>query len=160
MKLIIAVLVALALAPAAEAKRHQPAPVNYGQQVQLAANEVAGQPVAIQCDTAESVRDETGQVALAYVQLGTPRIHLGPTVCGYLAYPRSETYGGALLVVLHEALHLRWNSADEALTQCRALAAFPGIVQRYFPRLNARALAYGASRVDALVLPQYHGASC
>ncbi len=137
-----------------------PKPVDYAAQIQRAADEAAGRPVVIRCDTAESVAARVGY-ALAYVVLdGSSVLHIGPTVCQYLQYPSTPTFGGGVLVVLHEAFHLRYNSVDEGATECRALRAFPGVVRRYFPRLNARALAYGASRVDALMPEQYHGASC
>lgn len=125
------------------------------------ASDAAGRPVVIQCDTAESLRARTDAYALAYVVLdGSSVIHLGPTACGWLAYPKSPTYGEALLVVIHEAMHLRYVSVDERATECRAMRAFGPLTRRYFPRANHTMLAWGASRVDAMMADGYRGGVC
>jgi hypothetical protein len=125
------------------------------------ASDAAGRPVVIQCDSAESVRSETAAYALAYVVLdGSSVIHLGPTACGWLAYPKSPTYGEALLVVIHEAMHLRYVSVDEAATECRAMRAFGPLALRYFPRANHRMLAWGAGRIDSMMADGYRGGVC
>ena len=157
------ILVALALAAGvlgASAHVAQASPAGVSPVVRMA-SDAAGRPVVIQCDTAESVRSETAAYALAYVVLdGSSVIHLGPTACGWLAYPKSPTYGEALLVVLHEAMHLRYVSTDEAATECRAMRAFGPLTRRYFPRANRAMLAWGASRVDAMMADGYRGGVC
>lgn len=155
MRMILVALVLVASVMGAAAHTALAGPV--ASPVQKVADRAAGRPVTLQCDSAESVRGEVGW-ALAYVVLdGSSVIHLGPTVCDWLKAPKSPTYGEALIVVIHEALHLRYASTDEALTQARAMAAFPGLVRWAFPRANQRVLAWGAARIDAMLPPEYRG---
>lgn len=43
--------------------------------------------------------------------------------------------GRALLTAIHEGMHARWADGDEALTECRALQAFPTELSSLFPAL-------------------------
>ena len=118
---------------------------------------MAGRPVTLQCETADALRARTQAYALAYVVLdGSSVLHLGPTVCGWLAYPKSDTYGQALLAVIHEAMHLRFNTTDEAATERRALDAFPALAKAFYPGLNQAVLNWGAHRLDGMLADGYH----
>jgi len=158
MKTIIAVALVAAVmgsaAHVASAARHP----DFNRSAVALATRAAGRPVVIQCETAEALRDRTAAYALAYVVLdGTSVVHAGPTVCGWLAYPKSPTtYGQAILALIHEAMHLRYNSVDEALTERRALDAFPALVRAYFPGMNQSALLWGARRLDWMIVGGHH----
>lgn len=44
--------------------------------------------------------------------------------------------GEALLTAIHESMHARWADGDEALTECRALQAFPSELSSLLPSLS------------------------
>jgi hypothetical protein len=55
------------------------------------------------------------------------------TLCG--VYCGVNSHGAALLVAIHEAMHAKYADGDEALTECRAVQAFPGVMSSLFPAL-------------------------
>lgn len=130
-----------------------PATASAGATLDRVASSVAGRPITVTCDTPQDA-DEAGSTVV-----GSSSVSLNPTACralGHLAlrdarWLRSETdhvantslAGAAVQVAVHEAMHLRLASGDEALVECTASQNYwPLIASLHLPaRLAKRVLA-------------------
>jgi hypothetical protein len=179
--LVAAALVASA--STAGAVRSSPERLQLSSQVREAVLAIAGPPVRIRC----SVRSSDAGVteALGHANWDQSLIELAPRICrnaNALQTAPARPYSGAsfaqalaLLVVVHEAVHLsRYEGhTDEALTECRAIQ----LVREAAVRIGtddatARALGHEALRFDAGLpgpgdwrvglheIPSYHSPDC
>lgn len=131
-----------------------------------AANRAAGGPATLVCKTAKWWNANTPPGALAFTRPGTPdrHIYLSPTVCGWIRYANDpSTAGHALLILTHEAMHLRFQSGDEGLTECRALNyLIPGGQAALYARHTRQSLKRVVAAIRALdrtAPPAYHTTS-
>jgi hypothetical protein len=178
MRLLLVLVVALVLVGTAEAARY---PI-YWPAVTSLASEIAGRPVDIYCESpgewaGDPVHLELGDGNLAYTWFHTATLPgyavLSPYICGglvlLLADPNEqsgisgyyEREGIALIAFLHETIHLRDRTRNEALVQCRALKELPSLIARIGVSLvNADRLISAAHAHNATLPPHYHGATC
>jgi hypothetical protein len=107
-----------------------------------AASYVARKPVAVQCASSvaswtEWVASNGGSSANGSAQPGDTVMYLSPQVCSYLrGWQRGRpvalvSLGPSLLVLTHEAVHLRGLS-DEGTVDCDATHEMVAVAQRFF----------------------------
>lgn len=137
----VVVLVTLALVASATAA---PSGFKEAPKLEPAAKFVAGKPVKVWCATTQAVwraavGTATGEVdAAGYAHVATGEMYLPPIGCAslhaWLNRRRVEdyTFAVALLVIAHEATHLR-GATDEGATDCAALSKLPTVIRKFFP---------------------------
>lgn len=160
-KRTLVVLLAAALVGAASVgAADQPAPAGFTANVKLsaAASWVAGKPVTDYCASSAALflsasAKATGvdnPYASGYSTVGATNSFLHPTICETLAKWTDgkkvdlDLLGAALLTVGHEA-ELLSGVSDESIADCKALAAMPKMIAKFFP-LKKRATLHVVMR--------------
>lgn len=133
-----------------------PATAQAGAGLDRLASAAAGRAVVVTCDTPDDAPEAGSTV------IGSSAISLNPTACRALGHliagdaawlrgspdhlDRTSTTGQAIQALVHEAMHLRLASGDEALVECAAS-------QNYWPTVAAARLpARLAKRILAAAL--------
>lgn len=115
------------------------------------ASEVAGRHVEVACPSAEAWGQDFahvffGALGYTYVRNDLDSVaRVDPVLCAAAALPvdgNEADAGLGLLVVTHEALHMRWwrYRAKEARVECAAIKLLPSLLEERFPLPEARRL--------------------
>jgi hypothetical protein len=163
-KLLAIALCVLAGLVCAQAQASEP---KYAE-LERVASIFAMQPVTLECST--PAEDYNLYDAWGYVYLIFPVIHMGDYLCDAAAEIGQHGAGVtalAILVLTHEALHLRkqWSArGDEAKVECKAIRHFRvaaqmlGYTAEQATNLRAYALAFHWKL--AARIPEYHLSGC
>lgn len=132
---------------------------------------LVGHPIPTTCEQLPS-----GVLGQTVFVNGTPtEIRLSLTTCwewdALAQDPNVERVeslaGGALAVAIHEAEHARYDSTDEAVTECRTLRDYGLALDLALGRSRTAGvdyrrlwMIYGAGWLDGLAPAVYHGATC
>lgn len=141
---VATVLVALCWAATAQADA-QPVPAGFTANAALstAASYVAGKSVVSYCAATQDAFDAAdwgtgGDGTVGYAYLGGTQEFLSPSVCLYLTKWQAKKkvarryLAFGLLTLAHESEHLAGVS-DESIADCKALAAMPKLIAKFFP---------------------------
>ena len=136
------------------------------------ASSLAGQPVTVECDDAALMDGASGYVWTLTSDNEPPwfesTIHLAGEYCGWIHY--AQVYAGSrgrvrrfasaldnpywigssLLLLQHEALHIRLQSTDEGVVECAAIRNVWNVARRFgFGRRLLRDVYQGARDAHA-----------
>ena len=169
-RLLSALIVALTLATPAAADAN----------LDVLASHLAGQPVTVSCEDPGGMDGAAGYVWVSSTNdapdVFDSVIHLDGYLCGwirvavryYVTGPRVQRWavamdnpyfiGGALLVLQHEALHVRMQSKDEGVVECAAARNVWNLVHSFaFPRRLEHDVYQGALDLHEAEQGAYRG---